>query len=55
MPEVWLEVLETVSANPGSVLSHYVQTDSLFEYKEEIQSLQEMNRSQAKLCVSHQA
>lgn len=51
MPEVWLEALEIVLVIPGSILSHYAQTDLLFELKEDIQSLQEMTRAQVKLCV----
>lgn len=48
MPEHWLDVLEIVTAILGSILSHYAQTDLLFEREEDIQGLQEMNRTRAK-------
>lgn len=51
MAEVWLEVLEIVCVIPGSGHSHCAHTNLLFEYKEDVQSLQEMNKTQDKLCI----
>lgn len=51
MTEDWLDILEIVCVILGSILSHYAQTDLLFEYEKDIQSLQEMSRTWTELCV----